>query len=141
MHCFVSPVDKNRKCLYAADGYTENLSWDELKALAKYEREPSKTLQLGSIGWQFQKQFPDKKWYSGVVIKILNGVGMSCFFKILCSCSSFYLQLTIRLSNLLPSVVNRKWERSALPLPWYVVFFQDPLFLFQFLFAAYNLSF
>merc|ERR1712037_738654 len=33
------------------------------------------SLQFGAVGWTFQKQFPDKKWYEGVVIKILKKVG------------------------------------------------------------------
>merc|ERR1712194_811250 len=55
----------------------EDLSLAELvklKELAEFEHEPRKKLQLGSVGWTFQKQFPDKKWYGGVVINILKDV-------------------------------------------------------------------
>jgi len=85
----ISGTEKDRKCLYAVDGYVENLSVAELVELKKdlaSEHESYTTLQLGSVGWKFQKQFPDKKWYRGVVINILkdveNGKDRRCHYPI-----------------------------------------------------------
>jgi len=75
------------KCLYPADGYTEELSLSELKELVDIEsktlfdkltRLESKTLNFGSVGHKFTKEFPSGKWFDGVVVKVLKNVGKCC---------------------------------------------------------------
>ena len=83
--------DKDRKCLYAADGYIEDLSLAELEELAESESKSYTKLQFGSVGWKFQKQFPDRKWYNGVVVKIIKDVGKFVHLEIFYIC--IYLEI------------------------------------------------
>lgn len=122
-HYFVPPLDKDRKCLYAVDGYMEDLSLAELvklKELAEFEHEPRKKLQLGSVGWTFQKQFPDKKWYGGVVINILKDVGRLCLSEDPLFLFKFHSGHSKCISVFKFSAFTsftRKWERPSVSLP------------------------
>lgn len=74
------PFSDKRKCLYAADGYIEELSLAELKELKALESKTpnkvdSKLSSFGSVGHKFSKQFPDGRWFDGVVVEILKNVG------------------------------------------------------------------
>jgi len=70
------------KCLYAVDGFIEDLNLAELKELAQLESKSFVTMdpdmkdaiELGGIGYEFQKQFPGGKWFTGVVVKVLKDV-------------------------------------------------------------------
>lgn len=66
-YCTLS--DKDRKCFYAANGHIEDLCIAELESCARLESKPMDS--IGSVGYQFKKQF-DGKWFDGVVVKIVN---------------------------------------------------------------------
>ena len=77
------PFSDKRKCLYAEDGYVEELSLAELQELRELE---SKSLSNKpahiepkvssfAVGHKFSKQFPDGRWFDGVVVEILKNVG------------------------------------------------------------------
>ena len=82
------PFSDKRKCLYAEDGYVEELSLAELQELRELESkslsnklahiEP-KVSSFGSVGHKFSKQFPDGRWFDGVVVEVLTNVGKFVF--------------------------------------------------------------
>jgi len=83
-HPWLAPFSDKRKCLYAEDGYVEELSLAELQELRELESkslsnkpahiEP-KVSSFGSVGHKFSKQFPDGRWFDGVVVEVLTNVG------------------------------------------------------------------
>ena len=98
------------KCLYPADGYTEELSLSELKELVDIEsktlfdklaRLESKTVSFGSVGHKFTKEFPDGKLFDGVVVKVLKNVGK-------CVCVFSYVILTFIMYKLM--IVVSVWS-------------------------------